>query len=81
MAASKQAARAELAVALQVGYAQVLLALVKAFERIPHFALVREASALGNLGCMVKLAVATYRSDGCSGWGRRCRKWWWLAAG
>ena len=41
----KQAARAEFAGALGAGYAQALLDLVKAFERIPHALLVREAEA------------------------------------
>jgi hypothetical protein len=47
VAAWKQAARAELANILGASYAQVLLDLVKAFERIPHWVLVREARRLG----------------------------------
>ena len=45
----KQAARALLAATAQfrVGYAQALLDLVKAFDRIPHWLIVREAIALG----------------------------------
>ena len=37
VAAWKQAARAELAATLGTSYGQVLLDLVKAFERIPHW--------------------------------------------
>jgi hypothetical protein len=61
VAAWKQAVRAELALALKVDYGQALLDLVKAFERIPHHVLVREAAALGYPGYMIRLAVATYR--------------------
>ena len=41
VAAWKQAARAELAIAADTDYAQVLLDLVKAFERIPYPLLAR----------------------------------------
>ena len=47
VAAWKQAARAELAAATDPHYAQLLLDLVKAFERIPYRVLVREATRLG----------------------------------
>ena len=49
VAAWQQAAMAELAATMRhkVGYAQVLLDLVKAFDRIPHWLLVREAIELG----------------------------------
>ena len=43
VAAWRQAFRAEAAAALDTSYVQVLLDLVKAFERIPHRVLVREA--------------------------------------
>ena len=46
VAAWKQAFRAEHAAAPKVHYAQSLLDLVKAFERIPHYILVREVVAL-----------------------------------
>ena len=48
VAAWKQAARAELAATFQyrIGYAQALLDLVNAFDRIPHWLIVREAIAL-----------------------------------
>ena len=39
----KQAARAELAGTASACYGQVLLDLVKAFERVPHHVLLREA--------------------------------------
>lgn len=57
----KQAARAELAASAGTDYGQVLLDLVKAFERIPHWILVREAKKLGYPIWMVRLAIATYR--------------------
>lgn len=59
VAAWKQAARAEHAIALKVDYGQALLGLAKAFERIPHHVLVREAAALGYPGRLIRLAVAT----------------------
>jgi hypothetical protein len=61
VAAWKQAARAEHAAALGVGYAQSLLGLVKAFERIPHALLVRESAALGYPLWLIRLAIATYK--------------------
>ena len=59
----KQAARAELAAASKnaVAYAQALLDLVKAFDRVPHRLLAREAAALGFPLWLVKLSIATYR--------------------
>ena len=61
VAAWKQAARAEHAASVRVDYAQTLLDLVKAFERIPHHVLVREVAALGFPMWFIRLAVATYR--------------------
>ena len=61
VAAWKQAARGELAAATGKGYAQVLLDLVKAFERIPYRVLVREATGLHYPLRMIRLAIATYR--------------------
>ncbi len=62
VAAWKQAARAELARAIPgVDYGQVLLDLVKAFERIPHHVLVREAMQLGYSLWVLRLALAAYR--------------------
>ncbi len=40
---------------------QVLLDLVKAFERIPYRVLVREAKRLGYPLRLLRLAIATYR--------------------
>ena len=61
VAAWKQAARAELAAAEGSKYAQVLLDLVKAFERIPYRVLLREAKALGYPLRLLRLAIATYK--------------------
>ena len=63
VAAWKQAARAELATTstFRVGYAQALLDLVKAFGRIPHWLIVREAYELGFPLWFVKLSLATYK--------------------
>ena len=59
VAAWKQAARAELAAAVPgAEYGQVLLDLVKAFERIPHHILVREAIRLGYCLWDLRLALA-----------------------
>ena len=63
VAAWKQAARAELAVSLGTSYGQVLLDLVKAFERIPHWVLVREAKRLGYPLWLIRLSLATYRLE------------------
>jgi hypothetical protein len=61
VAAWKQSARGEAAAATGVQYAQVLLDLVKAFERIPYRVLLREAVRLGYPMRMIRLAIATYR--------------------
>ena len=62
IAAWKQAARAELAAAatFKVGYGPALLDLVKAFDRIPHWLLVREAVALGYPLWFIRLSLETY---------------------
>ena len=61
MAAWKQSARAEFVSSLNAGYGQALLDLVKAFERIPHALLAREAKALGYPVWLIHLAIATYQ--------------------
>ncbi len=62
VAAWKQAARAELAHTLPgIEYGQALLDLVKAFERVPHHVLVREAVRLGYNLWVLRLALAAYR--------------------
>ena len=63
IAAWKQAARAELAATAQfkVGYAQALLDLVKAFDRIPHWLIVREAVALGYPMWFIRLSLQAYK--------------------
>ncbi len=62
VAAWKQAARAELAKAIPgVEYGQVLLDLVKAFDRVPHHILVREALRLGYSLWVLRLSLAAYR--------------------
>jgi hypothetical protein len=63
VAAWKQAARAEHA-AIQkntTAYAQALLDLVKAFERVQHYQLVRAARKLGYPMWILRLSIATYR--------------------
>jgi hypothetical protein len=72
VAAWKQAARAELAATLGTDYGQVLLDLVKAFERIPHHVLVREARRLGYPAWLIRLSLATYRLHECSESGQPC---------
>lgn len=59
----KQAARAKLAATAswRVGYGQALLDLVKAFDRIPHHLLAREAAALRYPLWMLRLAITTHR--------------------
>ena len=59
----KQAARAELVASSlhPIGYAQALLDLVKAFERVPQDVLLREAAALGYPLWLRRLSIATYR--------------------
>ena len=61
VAAWKHAARAEIARATGARYAQILLDLVKAFERIPYCALLREANRLGYPLRLLRLASATYK--------------------
>ena len=61
MAAWKQAAKAEIARATGAGYAQILLDMVKAFERIPYHVLLREANRLGYPLRLLRLAIATYK--------------------
>ena len=63
VAAWKQAAMAELAAAAQhkVHYAQVLVDLVKAFDRIPHWLIVREAIALGCPLWFIILSLQSYK--------------------
>lgn len=62
VAAWQQAARAELAATMRhkVGYAQVLLDLVKAFDRIPHWLPVREAIELKFPLWYLRQAIVTY---------------------
>ncbi|HUU60977.1 MAG TPA: reverse transcriptase domain-containing protein, partial [Acidimicrobiia bacterium] len=57
----KQAARAELAAVVGTDYALVLLDLVKAFERVPHDVVLREAKKLGYPMWLLRLSFATYR--------------------
>ena len=47
VAAWKQAARVDAALAAQEEYVQALLDLVKVYERIPHWVLLREAPQNG----------------------------------
>ena len=63
IAAWKQAARAGLAATVQfkVGYAQALLDLVKAFDRIPRWLIVREAIALGYPLWFIRLSFQAYK--------------------
>lgn len=63
VAAWKQAARAELADTAQhkIGYAQALLDLVKAFDRIPHWLIVREAIALDYPLWFIRLSLQAYK--------------------
>ena len=62
VAAWKQGARAELTACLpHAQYGQALLDLVKAFERVPHHVLVREAAKLGYSLWILRLALAAYR--------------------
>ena len=61
VAAWKQAARGERAHLWKTSYGQGLLDLVKAFERIQHKHLVRQAVELGYPMWMVRLSIATYR--------------------
>ena len=61
IAAWRQAARAEIARAVGDKYVQILLDLVKAFERIPYHVLLREVRRLGYPLRLLRLAIATYR--------------------
>ena len=61
VAAWKQAARAEHAVKSQLVYGIVLLDLVKAFERIRHAYLLREAVVHAYPLWLLRLSLATYR--------------------
>ena len=66
MAVWKQAARAEATAATvsnktRLAYGQVLLDLIKAFERIPHARLAREAAKLGYPLWLLRLSLAAYR--------------------
>ena len=61
MAAWKQAARPGLAKATGARYAQILLDLVKAFERIPYRVLLRDARRLEYPLGLLSLAIATYK--------------------
>ena len=60
VAAWKQAARAELGAALEVDYGAVLLDLVKAFERVPHDWLVRQAVRFHYNLFLLRLSLAAY---------------------
>ena len=63
IAAWNQAARAEMAAMgrWKTGYAQALLDLVRAFERVPYWLLVQEAVAMGYPLWLLRLSIATYR--------------------
>ena len=63
IAAWKQAARAELATTAQLkaGYAQALLDLVKAFDRIPHWLIVSEAKAFGYPLLFIGLSLQAHK--------------------
>ena len=61
VAAWNQVARAEVAAACGNKYAQVLLDLVKAFERIPYRVLLREALRLNYPLRLLRQSIATYK--------------------
>ena len=61
IAAWKQAVRAELAARSCLHYGQGLLDLVKAYERIPYWILLREARRQGYPLWLIRLSVATYK--------------------
>lgn len=61
VAAWKQAARVERAIADGKHFAQGRVDLVKAYERIPHWVLLREAHKRGYLRWLLQLSVAVYR--------------------
>ena len=62
-AAWKQAARAELATTMTESavYAQALLDLVKAFDRVPLWLLIREARIMGYPLKLLRLSIAVYK--------------------
>ncbi len=60
VAAWQQAFRAEAAAQLDATYVQVLMDMVKAFERVPPAVLAREAAATGFPLQMLRLSVASY---------------------
>ena len=78
VAAWKQAARAELAATFKksVEYAVALLDLAKAFERVPHHILVREAMRLGHPLGLLRLSLAAYRLPRTLRIGRCSLSWW-----
>ena len=61
MQAEERAFRAEAIVALKGEYAQVLLALVKAFEMVPYDWLVRQARKYGFSLRLLRLSIAAYK--------------------
>ena len=63
IAAWNQAARAELAALgkWKTEYAQALLDLVKAFERVPYWLLVQEALHMGYPLWLLRLSISTYK--------------------
>ena len=60
MAAWKHAARAELAADLQLDYAAVLSGLIRAFDRVPHERLARQAGRYKSNLLLFRLALAAY---------------------
>ena len=62
-AAWKQGFRAELAAesGRSVNYSEALLDLVKAFDLVPHWVLIREGLALGYPLWLLRLSLATYK--------------------
>ena len=76
IAAWKQAARADLATTAQfkVGYAQALLDLVKAFDRIPHWLIVDEAKALGYPLWFIRLSLQAYNWNESLKSGTSCQR-------
>ena len=61
IAAWRQLLRAEAAMLQRTQYGHLLFDLVKAFERIRHWLLVREAHELGYPMWLIRLSIATYR--------------------
>ena len=63
VAAWKQGFRAELAAesGRTVNYAEALLDLVKAFDMVPHWLLIREGKDLGYPLWLLRLSIATYK--------------------